>query len=272
MTCYVDYLRWAQPPYSVAGFSPSSVAFFHLGNGAVSTSEGNMDPLGRALLTFPAIGQKRDRKRNKTRLSKQLRQKVATTRCKWIRPRKRVSTFPVNSMLPSLILDPEFYRTFWSLQLPFSKPPIFAQKDAFNEFRDGVNKALPVIKEATAKERAMMGSRVGPSTPSSLKRKREPDVEEITGGDYFFAKFLTSPDLLDLEVPSGLLSYCRYLHVARSLIHISAVNSYFNCWSFLTTWLHSRKRRRVHGPQRATVLCKWISPSNRPTFSGSRKP
>ncbi|KAF8641070.1 hypothetical protein AX17_000714 [Amanita inopinata Kibby_2008] len=94
----------------------------------------------------------------------------------------------------------ELYQTFWSLQLPFSKPPLFAQKNTFPEFCDAVNRILPVIKEATAKERAMMGSRVGPSTPSFLKRKREPDVEEISVNDYFFAKFLTSPDLLDLEI------------------------------------------------------------------------
>lgn len=61
-----------------------------------------------------------------------------------------------------------------------------------------MDRILPVVKEATAKERAMMGSRVGPSA-STLKRKREPEVEE-TSGDYFFAKFLTSPDLIDLEV------------------------------------------------------------------------
>jgi hypothetical protein len=56
-----------------------------------------------------------------------------------------------------------------------------------------------VIKEATAKERAMMGSRAGGGA-ASLKRKREPDSEETTVNEYFFAKFLTSPDLIDLEV------------------------------------------------------------------------
>lgn len=58
---------------------------------------------------------------------------------------------------------------------------------------------LPVIKEATAKERAMMGSRTGAGSANSLKRKRNPD-EENNSNEYFFAKFLTSPDLLDLEV------------------------------------------------------------------------
>ncbi|KAJ7040243.1 THO complex subunit 1 transcription elongation factor-domain-containing protein [Mycena alexandri] len=93
----------------------------------------------------------------------------------------------------------DFYNTFWSLQLPFSKPPLFALPNTFDEFKDAVTKVIPVIREATAKERAMMGSRVGGSV--SLKRKRELDPEEsgpVT--EYFFAKFLTSPDLLDLEI------------------------------------------------------------------------
>lgn len=96
----------------------------------------------------------------------------------------------------------EFYNTFWSLQLPFSKPTIFASKDTFKGFQDAVSIVLPVIKEATAKEKAMMGSRGG-AHGVALKRKREPE-EESNFNEYFFAKFLTSPDLLDLEV--GVLS------------------------------------------------------------------
>ncbi|KAG6840767.1 hypothetical protein C0991_004552 [Blastosporella zonata] len=76
-----------------------------------------------------------------------------------------------------------------------------AQK-TFPAFKESVNKVLPVIKEATAKERAMMGSRTGSGAASALKRKREPEPEEVnsTNQEYFFAKFLTSPDLIDLEV------------------------------------------------------------------------
>ena len=94
----------------------------------------------------------------------------------------------------------EFYHTFWSLQLPFSKPPIFTGPETFPQFKEAVNKVLPVIKEATTKDRAMMGSRTGAAGSSSLKRKREPDSEETHITEYFFAKFLTSPDLIDLEV------------------------------------------------------------------------
>lgn len=62
-----------------------------------------------------------------------------------------------------------------------------------------MNKVLPVIKEATAKERALMGSKANSS--SSLKRRREPEVNiDSANQGYFFSKYLTSPDLLDLEV------------------------------------------------------------------------
>lgn len=99
-------------------------------------------------------------------------------------------------------LRTELYRTFWSLQLPFSRPPLFAEPQTFSQFREAVNKVMPVIKEATAKERALMGSKtLLAGTGASHKRKREPEViPDSAGKDYFFAKYLTSPDLLDLEV------------------------------------------------------------------------
>jgi hypothetical protein len=101
-----------------------------------------------------------------------------------------------------LMLFIGFYTTFWSLQLPFSRPPLFAFPNTFGEFKDAVDKVLPVIKEATTKERAMMGNRSAASGASSnLKRKREPELGEASNNsEYFFAKFLTSPDLLNLEV------------------------------------------------------------------------
>ncbi len=95
--------------------------------------------------------------------------------------------------------EDDFYNVFWSLQLPFSRPPLFANAGTFSSFQEAVNRVLPVIKEHTTKERVMMGSRSG---PNSLKRKREQSAgeEPISVGEYFFAKFLTSPDLLDLEL------------------------------------------------------------------------
>jgi hypothetical protein len=104
----------------------------------------------------------------------------------------------------------EFYDTFWSLQLPFSRPPVFAGQKMFKEFRAAVERVLPVLKEATAKERAMSGSRgthasaSAPAPSAALKRKRVPEGADGPS-DYFFAKFLTSPELLELEVRAHLL-------------------------------------------------------------------
>jgi hypothetical protein len=77
----------------------------------------------------------------------------------------------------------DFYDTFWSLQLPFSKPHIFVAPEMFAEFKNAVDEVLPVIKEATAKEWAMMGSRAGVGA-GSLKRKREPEIEEHNANTY----------------------------------------------------------------------------------------
>jgi aldose 1-epimerase len=104
-----------------------------------------------------------------------------------------------------------FYTTFWSLQLPFSRPPLFAFPNTFGEFKDAVDKVLPVIKEATTKERAMMGNRGTSGTSNNPKRKREPELGETSNNsEYFFAKFLTSPDLLNLEVFTRFLKYADH--------------------------------------------------------------
>ncbi len=104
----------------------------------------------------------------------------------------------------------DFFNTFWSLQLYFSRPPILAQPGRFNTFKSAVVAVMPVIKEATVKERAMMGSK---AVVGNLKRRRE-EVPSISTDEasknYFFAKFLTSPDLLDLEVWASPLRMSFY--------------------------------------------------------------
>ena len=85
------------------------------------------------------------------------------------------------------------------MQLPFSKPSVFTEPKTFEAFKESVNKVLPVIKEATVKERALMGK--ANAGHGSLKRRRESDISvDADHQGYFFAKYLTSPDLLDLEV------------------------------------------------------------------------
>ncbi|EIN12840.1 hypothetical protein PUNSTDRAFT_97766 [Punctularia strigosozonata HHB-11173 SS5] len=104
----------------------------------------------------------------------------------------------------------DFYSTFWFLQLPFSKPPVFAEPGMFARFKTAVNKVLPVIHEANAKERLLIGSSskthaAAVKSQVTPKRKRDAidtdgDEEDVGTNDYFFAKFLTSPELLDLEI------------------------------------------------------------------------
>lgn len=103
---------------------------------------------------------------------------------------------------------------------------MFVDPTAFPAFKESVNNVLPFIKEATAKERAMMGnksvsgnnSNLAPSNSPPMvsagsKRKRDgaEAVDEPSSlKSYFFAKFLTSPDLLDLEVRHIGWFTCRY--------------------------------------------------------------
>ena len=90
------------------------------------------------------------------------------------------------------------------MQLPLSRPPSFAEPSTFPAFKEAVNKVLPVIKEATAKDRALMGSKANgiPTAPAGpLRRKRDAAAPEgAAKSEYNFAKYLTSPELLDLEI------------------------------------------------------------------------
>jgi hypothetical protein len=94
----------------------------------------------------------------------------------------------------------DFYNTFWSLQTYFSRPQTFADKTAFPIFRTVVESVLGVLAEATKKEQNLMGG----GTESTGKRSDSQSVrgtEDLgVGLDYFFAKFLTSPELLEFEV------------------------------------------------------------------------
>lgn len=100
----------------------------------------------------------------------------------------------------------EFYNIFWSLQTYFARPQTFANKDAFPAFKKSVEAVLAVLIEATKKEQAMMGSG-GKGQASSGSKRKFADTQDMaedttTGQKYFFAKYLTSPDLLEFEVSS----------------------------------------------------------------------
>jgi hypothetical protein len=95
-----------------------------------------------------------------------------------------------------------FYNTFWFLQYPFSRPPLFTEFDTFKCFQYAVNNVLPILSDATKKERTFAGSKA----VAGNKRKREVTEEPSQpsrlgpGQHYMFAKYLTSPELLELQI------------------------------------------------------------------------
>ncbi|KAH9854374.1 THO complex subunit 1 transcription elongation factor-domain-containing protein [Lenzites betulinus] len=135
----------------------------------------------------------------------------------------------------------DFHLAFWSLQLPFSRPSLFAEVQTFSAFKDAVTRVLPTIKEATAKERSLMGNKshhvpAGPSAP--LKRKREPAAAESTGySEYYFAKYLTSPELLDLEIAD---THFRRQFLFQLLILLNHLLNFTKAAK--ATWSTSRNR------------------------------
>lgn len=97
----------------------------------------------------------------------------------------------------------EFYNVFWSLQTYFANPRTFTNKDALPEFKTAAEKVLAGLSEVTKKEQAMMGSVKGSLAGTKRKLADAQDLsgsERASGHDYVFAKFLTSPDLLEFEV------------------------------------------------------------------------
>jgi THO complex subunit 1 len=68
------------------------------------------------------------------------------------------------------------------------------------DFQSAVNTVLPVLSEANKKERLLMGKAMNGTAGAKRKRDVTSTETEENSLDYFFAKFLTSPELLDLEV------------------------------------------------------------------------
>ncbi|KAG8984504.1 hypothetical protein FRB90_005295, partial [Tulasnella sp. 427] len=100
----------------------------------------------------------------------------------------------------------EFYNTFWSIQTYVARPQTFGSQTALSAFKQSVETVLGALIEATKKERALTGT--GPKGGSGAKRKYAEmlDVPDDVGTEqnYFFAKYLTSPDLLEYELADTL--------------------------------------------------------------------
>ncbi|KIO28702.1 hypothetical protein M407DRAFT_22130 [Tulasnella calospora MUT 4182] len=104
----------------------------------------------------------------------------------------------------------EFYNTFWNLQTYFARPQTFGQQTALPAFKESVEAVLAALIEATKKEKAMTGTgpKGGSGAAAGSKRKFSEmlDVPEDVGTqqNYFFAKYLTSPDLLEYELADSV--------------------------------------------------------------------
>lgn len=109
-------------------------------------------------------------------------------------------------MQPHAVEDEDFYTTFWSLQIYFNNPPILfgfgppststiPVADPFESLRHGLTKTLEVFAAATKTDRELLGS-----SKEGQKVKAKSEEEDAAMEHYFFPKFLTSRNLLDLEV------------------------------------------------------------------------
>lgn len=104
-----------------------------------------------------------------------------------------------------------FYATFWSLQRFFNNPHLLfapappasssssSSSSPLSELHAGVRKTLAAFDAATKKEKELAGAAKGESA-GSAKAGGEDTAGEEQLEEYFFPKFLTSRNLLDLEV------------------------------------------------------------------------
>ncbi|BGP51070.1 hypothetical protein JCM10450v2_006996 [Rhodotorula kratochvilovae] len=104
-----------------------------------------------------------------------------------------------------------FYATFWSLQRYFNNPHLLfaagspASSGPLAELQSGVRKTLGAFAAATKKEKELSGAaKDGPAAADAGARGKArdemTDTEEGALEEYFFPKFLTSRNLLDLEL------------------------------------------------------------------------
>ncbi|GAA6009688.1 hypothetical protein JCM10207_004155 [Rhodosporidiobolus poonsookiae] len=116
-----------------------------------------------------------------------------------------------------------FYTTFWSLQRIFNNPPLLfaptpatstssspAPSDPFTTLHSGLRQTLAAFAAATKREKELAGAAKDDKPAAGGKEnlpvgEKEVEMDETSGEqqaleEYFFPKFLTSRNLLDLEL------------------------------------------------------------------------
>ncbi|KAG9015256.1 UDP-glucose-4-epimerase [Tulasnella sp. JGI-2019a] len=128
----------------------------------------------------------------------------------------------------------ERYNTFWSLQTYFARPQTFASPDAMPAFKIAAQNVLSVLSEASKKEQAMMGTVKGPTKRNVPKAVSE-DTATPPSAEYFFAKLLTSPDLLEFELADVVFRRQILVQILILLRHLNNFTA-----KSKTQWVTSR--------------------------------
>lgn len=94
----------------------------------------------------------------------------------------------------------EFYPVFWSLQDSFSQPKKLFDAAYFARFRGAMETTMTAFRAIPVENAGP--SRTAEEARMNLKRKREDEDEDLANA--FNPKYLTSRDLFELEVSSGV--------------------------------------------------------------------
>lgn len=95
----------------------------------------------------------------------------------------------------------ELYPIFWRLQQNFSQPKSLFEPEIFASFKSGLQATMAKFKSVQAQNPGRP-SKIAEEIKKSTKRKRQGDDDLANA---FHLKYLTSPDLFELEVRSCFL-------------------------------------------------------------------
>ncbi|KAM3589765.1 hypothetical protein VKS41_000618 [Umbelopsis sp. WA50703] len=104
-----------------------------------------------------------------------------------------------------------FYTLFWSTQSFLTNPPSIFADGNFEKFQKGVKTTISKFNDMSQREAVVAGSSADHSGKDSMSRKRSADEMDVDDSfseaavrdvynEYFFPRFLTSRELLELEL------------------------------------------------------------------------
>ncbi|KAG2185829.1 hypothetical protein INT43_002266 [Umbelopsis isabellina] len=104
-----------------------------------------------------------------------------------------------------------FYTLFWSTQSFLTNPPSIFADDNFQKFQKGVETTMSKFNDMSQREAVVAGSSADHAGKDSVSRKRSADEMDVDDSfteeavrdvynEYFFPRFLTSRELLELEL------------------------------------------------------------------------